>query len=226
MSQYPYFSPLVLNDTAFLLFGGLTGTSSSAQRSMAYRLAEEQVTEYLNAFLVPTIVTGTYFYKGGNPIILDYGYILSINQVTIQGINTNNSCAIETVTGCHATRGDGKYGLIDVSWIANCGGCSSIVGLPPYNVQVVYESGLATGTVTQPAILQALVLAAQVNLNEIDVSLSNEGTADVGIQSFSNQRYSEIRTKLGTTAFGNSAVAQRIARLIRKYKTKPAMGLH
>lgn len=226
MKEYPHNSVLVLNDTTFLLFGGMTGSSSQPQRTMAYRLAEEQVTEYLNSFLVPTVVTGTYFWKGKNPIILDYGHILSVNQVIISGVDSSNSCAIETVTGCHAVRGDGKYGAIDIAWLTNCGGCSSIVGLPPYNVQVSYTSGLATGTVTQPAVLQALVLAAQVNLNEMDLSLSNEGTADVGIQSFTNQKYSEIRTKLGTTAFGNSAVAQRIARLIRKYRAKPAIGFH
>lgn len=226
MQQYPHNSALVLNDTTFLLFGGWTGTSSSAQRSMAYRLAEEQMTEYLNTFLVPTIVTGTYFWKGKNPIVLDYGHILSVTRVVISGVDGNNSCQVETVTGCHAIRGDGKYGVIDVAWLTSCGGCSSIVGVPPYNVQVAYESGLSTGTVTQPAILQALVLAAQVNLNEIDVSLSNEGTSDIGIQSFSNQKYQEIRTKLGTTAFGNSAVAQRISRLVRKYRAKPAIGFH
>lgn len=226
MQQYPHNSVLILNDQTFLLFGGITGTSSQPQREMAYRLAEEQVTEYLNAFLVPTVVTGTYFWKGKNPLILDYGHIISVNQVIIAGVDSLNSCSVETVTGCHAVRGSGQYGAIDIAWLTNCGGCSSIVGLPPYNIQVAYESGLATGTVTQPAVLQALVLAAQVNLNEMDLSLSNEGTADIGIQSFTNQKYSEMRAKLGTTAFGNSATAQRIARLIRKYRSRPAIGFH
>lgn len=225
MQQFPFNSPRVLTDTVFLLYGGLTGTSSQAQRNVAYGLAEEQMTEYLNAFLMPTIVTGTYFYHTNHPIALDYGWIISVNRVTISSVDGGNSCAVDTVTGCHAVRGDGKYGYIDIAYLTNCGGCNSVVGFP-YNVQVAYESGLQTGTSNQPAMLQALTLAAQVNLNEIDVSLSNEGTADVGITQFTNQKYSEIRTKLGTTAFGNSAVTQRIARLVRKYRSKPSIGFH
>lgn len=226
MKQYPYNSPVILSDDQFLLHGGQTGTSSPAQRDIAYRLAEEQMTEYLGAFLAPTIVTGTYFWRGSNPIVLDYGQLIQVNQVILASPDWSNSCAIETVTGCHAVRGDGQYGLIDVTQLMNCSGCNHIIGLYPYNIQVAYESGLQTGTSLQPAIMQALTLAAQVNLNEIDVSLSNEGTADVGIQQFTNQKYSETRTMLGTTQFGNSAVAQRIARLVRKYRAKPSMGFH
>lgn len=225
MQQYPYNSSLVLSDTVFLLYGGMTGTSTQAQRDVAYRLAEEQMTEYLNAFLIPTIVTGTYFFKGGNRINLDYGWVTSVKSVVFTEVDGSNSCAVTTVTGCHAIRGDGKYGLLDVAYLANCGGCSSILGLP-YNVQVSYESGLQTGTSNQPSMLQALVLASQINLNEIDLSLSNEGTADIGITQFTNQKYSEMRMKLGNTAFGNSPTANRIARLVRKYRAKPGIGFH
>lgn len=226
MQEYPYNYPVIMTDAIFSLHGGSLGTSTNASREVAYNIAEQQVTEYINSFLVPTIVTGTYFWKGGNPIILDYGHVSQVLQVSISSVNGGNGCSVNTVTGCHAVRGDGRYGAIDIAYLSNCGGCSQIVGLPPYNVTVVYESGLQTGTSHQSPMLQALTLAAQVNLNEIDVSLSNEGTADIGIQSFTNQKYSEIRVKLGTTAFGNSATAQRIARLIRKYRAKPAIGFH
>jgi hypothetical protein len=226
VQEYPYSNPIVLTDSIFLLYGGLTGTSSNATRQVAYGLAEQQMTEYLQAFIMPTTVTGTYFWKSGNPIMLDYGHIISVNQVTVSSVDGSNSCAVDTVTGCHAVRGNGEYGLIDVAYLMSCGGCGSIVGLYPYNVQVSYTSGLQTGTTHQPPMLQALTLAAQINLNELDVSLSNEGTADVGIQSFTNQKYSEIRAKLGTSAFGNSAVAQRVARLIRKYRSRPGIGFH
>lgn len=132
---------------------------------------------------------------------------------------------MDTVTGCHALRADGHYGYLDIAYLVTCSGCNHILGLP-YNVQVVYDSGLQTGTSNSPSVMQALVLAAQINLNEIDVSLSNEGTADVGIQTFSSMNYSEVRAKLGNTAFGNSAVAQRIARLVRKYRSRPSIGFH
>lgn len=223
MQQYPYHSPVVLNDQDFLLYGGRTGTSNDAQRQVSYLLAEEQMTEYLNAFLVPTTVTGTYFWRGKNPIELDYGYVREVYGVSIHSVDWRNGCTVDTVTGCHAIRND-QYGLVDVNYLVNCGGCSSIVGLAPYHIDIAYESGLETGTSNSPAVMQALVLAAQVNLNEIDVALSNESTADIGLEMFINQKYHEKRIKGITTAFGNSAVAQRIARLVRKYRTKPMIG--
>ncbi len=225
MVMYPYNSVIVLTDDNFLLYGGQTGTSSPAQRNVAYLLAEEQMTDYLQAFLVPTVITGTYFWKGGNLLRLDYGHINQVQQVSIYSVDWSNSCTVDTATGCHAVRGNGEYGLIDVAYFTSCGGCSSIFGLP-YNIQVVYDSGLQTGTSNQPAMLQALTLAAQINLNEIDVSLSNEGTADIGITDFTNQKYSEKRMKMFNTVFGNSPVAMRIARLVRKYRSKPTIGLH
>ena len=73
--------------------------------------------------------------------------------------------------------------------------------------------------------LSALVLAAQIHLNEWDVSLTNESTADIGIQKFGNQSYYEERKTLGNTVFGNSAMAQRIARMTKKYRAKSALRL-
>jgi hypothetical protein len=225
MQEYPYFTPQVLTDPIFLQYGGQTGTSTTAQRQAAYLLAEEQMTEHLNTFLVPTIVTGTYMWNGGNPFELDYGHLQIVNRVTIGDINWLNSCEVDTATGCAAIR-NAQYGYIDVSYMLTCGGCGGVVGYPPYNIHVVYQSGFSSGTVTQPSILAALSIAAQINLNEWDVSLSNEGVADIGVQSFSNQSYSENRVKLGHTAFGSSAMAQRAARLVNKYRSRPGLSLH
>lgn len=225
MQEYPYHSALVLTDDVFLQYGGMTGTSTPQQRAAAYLLAEEQMTEHLGTFLVPTVVTGTYTWHGRNPIELDYGHILDVKRVVVSSVDWANSCEFETATGCAVVR-NARYGYVDVSAALSCGGCGSIVGLPPYNVQVVYESGLSTGTVTNPSMLAALTLAAQINLNEWDASLSNEGVADIGIQSFSNQSYSEQRVRLGRTAFGSSAMAQRIARLVNKYRARPGLSLH
>jgi hypothetical protein len=215
----------ILTDTIFTLYGGQTGTSSSTQRDIAYQIGEGQMEEYLHTFLVPTTVTETYFWGSGNPLVLKQGNIITVGTVVFSSVDGANSCEVDTATGCHAIRGDGKYGYIDVTYLTSCGGCSGLVS-PPYNVAVTYTSGLPSGTAYQPEVLQALTLAAQINLNEIDVSLSNEGTGDVGIQSFSNQSYSEQRTRLGTTAFGNSAIAQRIARLVRKFRSRPSIGFH
>lgn len=226
MQQYPYLSPIILTDTIFLNYGGLTGTSTSAQRSIAYGLAEEQMTEYLSTFLIPTTVTGTYWIPTHTtPLALDYGYVTQIKDITIYSANGNYSCSVDSTSDCYGVRGNGKYGLLDVNYLLACGGCIGLVGIP-CNVQVSYECGLQTGTSYQPSMLQALTLAAQINLNELDVSLSNEGTADVGITEFTNLKYSEKRMTLGNTVFGNSPTANRVARLVRKYKTKVSIGFH
>lgn len=223
---YPYSTPQILNDTNFILYGGQSGTSSVAQRQVAYLLAEMQMTHHLDSFLIPTIITGTYFWKGSNPINLEMGHIINVNGVSIFSYDWADGCSIDSVTGCFAVRGDGKYGYVDVQALLNCGGCNTKSVRFPYNVQISFTSGLQTGTSLQPVILQGLVLAAQINLNEMDVSLSNEGTADVGIQSFSNMKYSEVRTRLGNSSFGNSPMANRIVRLVKRYRTKPSIGFH
>ena len=225
MKQYPYYTAQILNDGVALKYGLHTGTSTQEQRDIAYLLAEEQMTEYLDSMLLPTTVSGTYFWRGKNPIELDYGHILGVLQVSINSMDWANGCTIHTVTGCHILRNE-DYGYLDINWVMSCGGCQGILGLPPYNVTVIYQSGFATGTATQPAMLQALTLAAQINLNEMDISLSNESTADIGVQNFTNQQYSETRFKLSNSAFGNSPTAMRIARLVRKYRSKPSIGLH
>ena len=225
MQQYLYQAPQILTDSIFLLYGGQTGTSSQAQRSIAYTMAEEEVVEYLQAYLTPTVVTGTYFWRGKNPLELDYGWITSVKRISINSVDWSNGCEVETVTGCYAVR-NAQYGYLDVSYLLSCGGCRGLVGYPPYNIQVAYETGLATGTYTSPRVLQALTLAAQIHLNEIDVSLSNETTGDVGIEFFINQRYHEKRTKGFRTVFGDSAIARRIAKLIRGLRARPGTAIY
>lgn len=225
MQQYLYNSPQILNDSIFLLYGGQTGSSTQAQRDICYTMAEEQMVEYLHSYLTPTVVTGTYLWRGKNPLELDYGWVTNVHSVNINSVDWSSGCAVETVTGCYALR-NAQYGYLDVSYLVQCGGCSGIVGYPPYNINVVYESGLATGTYTSPRMLMALTLAAQINLNEIDPSLSNETIGDIGIEFFINQRYHEKRLKGFTTVFGNSALAQRIARLVRSLRARPGTAVY
>lgn len=226
MEYFPYSTPQILDDLRFTLNGGQTGTSTPAQRQIAYTIAEEQMTDYLSSFLLPTIVTGTYLWKGRNPLELEHGHVIDIKSVTVNSFDNSSSCEMSTHSdACSAVRNE-KYGYLDVWKLMSCNGCSSIMGTLPYTLTVAYESGLPTGTSMGPTMLQALTLAAQVNLNEIDVSLANESIADIGLKSFSNQRYSEIRMTLSHSAFGNSPVANRIARLVRKFRGKPSIGFH
>lgn len=226
MEYFPYSVPQVLSDQNFILYGGMTGTSSPAQRQIAYVIAEEQMTDYLSSFLVPTIVTGTYFWKGYNPLELEHGHVIDIKSVKINSVDNLSSCVLSTSTDVCSHIRNQKYGYLDIWKLLSCSGCGSIVGILPYTIDVAYQSGLPTGTSMGQAMIQALTLAAQINLNEIDVSLANESIADIGIKSFTNQRYSEIRMTLSHSAFGNSPVANRIARLVRKLRGKPSIGFH
>ena len=225
MQQYLYTSPQILTDAIFLLYGGQTGTSTPAQREVAYVIAENQMVDYLQSYLTPTTVTGTYLWRGKNPLELDYGWITSVGRVSLYTVDWANGCSVDTATGCHAIR-NAQYGYVDINYLLSCGGCGSVVGYPPYNIQVAYTSGLATGTYASPRMLQALTLAAQINLNEIDPSLSNESIGDAGIEFFINQRYHEKRVRGITTVFGNSALAQRIARLVRGLRARPGTAVY
>lgn len=215
MQQYPYYTPQILNDDIFLRYGGQTGTSTALQRQAAYLLAEEQMTEHLSSFLVPTTITGTLFWVG-NLYETEFGHVSSVLLVTVTSIESVYPLTQVVYTGSALVR-NAEYGYFDI--------VLPVRPIAPYNVSMVYQSGLSTGTVTQPSMLAALSLAAAINLNEWDASLSNEGSSDIGIQSFQNQSYQETRVKLGRNTFGSSPAAQRVARLVQKYRTKPAIGL-
>jgi hypothetical protein len=214
MKQYPYFSPLILTDDVFTSYGGQTGTSTANQRQASYLLAEIQMTSHLSSFLVPTIITGNAVFEHGRQFSLEFGHVQRILAVQIETVTNNNPLTTRIYTGS-AMVVSADYGYINI-FPPVLYGCID-------GVDVVYESGLSSGTVTQPNILQALTMAAQINLNEMDVSLSNESTADIGVQQFSNQSYSESRTKLGKNNFGDSAMAQRISRLTKMYRSKPGL---
>lgn len=223
MMQYPYNSSQVLTDSIFVKFGGQIGTSTSFQREAAYLLAEDQMTEHLSSFIVPTIITGTVSHVGNGIYETEFGNVIQVFSASVNRVKQVNPLTIETFSGTSLIYNE-SHGYIALFFdYSGCGGgCGG--GGNGYKYHSAYQSGLSTGTSNQPAMLSALTLAAQINLNEMDVSLSNEGVADVGIQRFSNQAYTEDRKTLGNTVFGNSAMAQRIARLTRKYRTKTAMS--
>ena len=223
MQQYPYYSPQILTDAVFTQYGGQTGTSSANQRQAAYLLAEEQMTEHLSAFLIPTTITGSAWYKNGTLFETEFGYIRNIKHVSARVLEDVNPLDTQIYTGTALIR-NSENGYIDILF-PNTTSSNYWVGIV-YDVSVAYESGLSSGTVTSPIMLSALTKAAQIHLNEWDASLANEGSSDVGIESFSNQSYAEKRKFLGNTIFGNSPAAQYIARVTRKYRAKPTIGLH
>lgn len=226
---YPYSSPIILTDSIYADYGGNTGSSTVKQRQAAYWIAERQMTQHLNAFLLPTQVTGAYPIPHlVNPLITSYGQVTSIDAVFFNYLN-GYTCQIQQFPGVAAVI-QGDYGCIFVhSVMAPC--CYGYgYGYPyyiaPYQVLVTYTSGYPSGTSFQPNMLMALTMATTINLNFMSDPGANEGAFDIGIQEFQNQSYREVRVKLGHNAFGTSPAAMKIADLVTSLKHRPTLRMH
>src|SRR5574342_529033 len=92
--------------------------------------------------------------------------------------------------------------MIDVHSLIGTCNCASDSNPYPYQIQVVYNAGLPSGTSYQPDVLMGLATYADIILNEI-VGYGNEAPGDVGIESFNNVGYSEVR-RIRNTTFGSS----------------------
>lgn len=214
MKVYPYTSPIILTDNIFSAYGGDVILTSGSSRAIAFLMAEELVSSDLDTYLLPTIITGVYPYAGR--LVLDVGNVHQIYRVRFMD---SLGAFYYSVTGSYnyyTHLWDTDYGILDIDYIFRHGN----LGTYPFHLEVVLQAGLVSGSTYHPNVLMALTKYATVMLNEI-VGWGNESTGDVGVQSFSNQQYSERRTALKNTAYGNSAVAQLIHRLlatIRKYR--------
>lgn len=224
MKVYPYTATgtLILNDAIFTEYGGQTGSFTPAQRQNAYRIAEQQATNYIGTFLLPTVITGTWGYA--HRVVTDYGYVHRIYSVQVLGLSNLQTCSLYTGSACGLIWED-TYGYIDVSCVTQYCNCVGLVA--PYQVQIAYQAGLPTGVASQPPVLLALTMAAQINLNEMTFPSQNEGVGDIGISEFSSLDYREKRVPMRRTAFGTSARAEKIASLIdgAVRKARPALIL-
>jgi len=222
MNFYPYTAPIILNDTNYLLYGGNTGSSVSAQRTAAYLLSEMQVSEDLDTFLLPTIVTGTFLYNPLRPLMLEHNYV---HRVILTRFVDEEEDTYFTVSGTsnvyvHLLNDERGVVSIDSGVLAGCPHISS----SPYKMQVIYEAGFSTGTANQPDIMLALTTYADIILNEI-TGYGNESVGDIGVESFRNQQYSEQRKFLLRTNFGTSARAQFVHKLLATYRKYKMVGL-
>lgn len=212
MQLYPYNYPIILNNTNFLLYGGQTGSYVQAQLDAAYLIAEQQATTYINAFLLPTIITGTFGMS--TRIVTDYGYVSRVLGVNILSRDSIVNCSLRSDNGC-AFIWEDTFGYLDVQCIMNYCGCRGVI--VPYQIQVAYGSGLPTGIASQPAMLLALTMAATISLNEMVFPSANESTGDIGVREFTSMGYSgysEKRVGMQQNAFGSSAKAVKIGQLI------------
>lgn len=227
MVIYPFTTPLILNDTVFVEYGGKTGTFTQSQRQSSYLIAEMQVSNYLGTLLLPTIVTGTYPYMGKNRIPTDYGYVSQLLNVNVKSKGfLSTDCSLVDNDACGYIYQD-TFGYIDFKQVAlicglaiygTFGGNAVVVPNVPYQIEITYQAGLPTGTANLPPVLEALTILAQIDLNEKDPGNSgvNESTGDVGIQDWRSLDYRETRSDhaLVKTALGSSAKSQYVKRLL------------
>lgn len=224
MKLYPYNYPLIMTDDIFVAYGGQTGTTSAPMRQASYLLAEELVTDSIGTFLLPTIITGTYpaatkdFWENKRYLITDYGYVDRILNASVLTYNGNLQCSLAPSKAGFLIRND-SYGYIDLAYWFNIL-CPCSYGTP-YLFQIAYEAGLPTGTASNPKILEAITIVAQIDLNEKVFPSANEGVGDIGIQSFSNSGYQEVRKTLMNTTFGNSPRAIRAYKLLNSFRKIP-----
>jgi hypothetical protein len=227
MQNYPFNSPIILNDAIFSQYGGQgTGTFPSATLQAAYQMAEIQVTNYIGAPLLPVTVTGTYTFQHQSRIATDYGYVQQLLGVSILTRQNCQDCGLTVNSNACGYVYQDTYGYVDFRQLAGTCGWSwwgypsspYILNYAPYQIQLAYTAGLPTGTATQPTILRALTIVAQTNLNDMfpGVVGQNESVGAVGIQKFSSLDYSEERAAhaLVKTALGDDATSQRAKKLI------------
>jgi hypothetical protein len=221
--QYPYADAIVMNDTVFQKYGGLLADTLPDMRKAAYQIAEQFVSEDLETYLLPTIITGTYNYSPR--LLLENTYV---NQVYILRFFDLSDTLYWTISGTSniyaSLRNNGEYGIVDLHQVmSSCGGCMQY-GTYPYKIQAVHNAGLSSGTSSQSRVLMALTMASKIMLNEM-IGFGNEAPGDIGVQSYSNQNYRETRVALLRTAYGTSAQAQMIHKLLSHLRLRKYVAL-
>ena len=215
---YPLSSAIIMDDNIYELYGGDSIKGTDSQRAAAYFIAEEAVSRDISTLLLPVIITGTYSWNEYTPeLITDWAYVHRVDAVRFIDTKGDIYYTITGTDNVYVSIRDQEYGIIDIQQLwRNCN-CSSAASPYPYQVQVVYQAGLPTGTANHPNMLLALSTYADIVMNEI-IGFGNEAPGGVGVQEFSNQSYREIRTKLGKTGFGSSARAQFVSRLLTSFR--------
>lgn len=230
-------SPAILTDDLFAQYGGQTGTSTAAQRTAAYAIAESQAAEQIGTFVSPTTVTGTYSWPPlGQPLQLPYTYLNSVTSVTAIH-DAGCDCADDSIelTGC-AWLLDDAGGTISLrecgdTLRTSCSGCnygSARYGTGPLQARIVFNAGLPSNAASDPRLLMGLVTVADMALEQIiDPSGAKGGPGNPGIKSFRSLSYSETRSdgSQQMTAFGDSARANYAAQMFSNFKFNRAMKL-
>jgi len=227
-------TPAILTDTIFTQYGGTTGTSTAAQRTAAYCVAEGEMVDEIGTFVAPTTVTGTYTW----PYQMQYFKLQHDRLNSVAGVTAIHAAGCNCADGSVELAGcawivDPDNGVVDLRECGNtlkaaCAGCCTCSGWRglPKQFRIVYNAGLPVGAASDPRLLQALVIVADLTLQQvIDPAGAEGGLGDPGVQSFSTSGYSERRTALKPSAFGSSARANYAAKLVETFKFKGSLKL-
>ncbi len=224
MNLYPYNSPIIMTDIIFSEFGGDATKGSSKQRTVAYLMAEEAASEDIGTLLLPTIVTGTFFYNPLRYITLDYGYVHNVYSVAFIDVEGDNYFTATGTMGIYTSLRDADYGIVDIHQIVGSCNCNHGLMGYPYQVRISYQAGLPSGTSYHGKVLMALTTYSDIILNEM-IGYGNEAPGDVGVQDYQNQAYRETRVGLLRTSFGTSARANFAHNLLEKLRKYRYVGL-
>lgn len=213
-------SPQILTDPLFLAYGGKTGTSTQAQRQIAYQTAEYLIADYLNTFLKPTAVTGTYVLHPIHPLQLDFGFVSSVESVIVYSVDGSSSCTLRSSDQSCVYLRNAVRGIVDLNLVGECG-CHYHLNV--YQIEISYIAGIPSGTLYNSPMMPALVLMAQDELDEMLGTTSTPG--GVGVIEWQNQEYREKLMAMKQTTFGSTPRAQRILRLLRPFREYKHVGL-
>lgn len=228
--DYYHLAPVILTDDMFLEYNpNIIATGTTTQRNAAYVMAEQQMMQHLQTFLIPTTVTGSFLWPlPSERIRLDHGFVSSIDRIVVTSLDNTCDCDLTENEACAIIRSG--WGLIDAMVIssavkAGCGGCGAHGGY--YQALVTYTAGFPTGTSSQDVGLHmGLSKIAEVNLNEIiDPGANEGGPGDPGIQAWSSLGYSETRQPLVAYSFGSGPIANYVARIVRHLKKRRPLRL-
>jgi hypothetical protein len=234
---YPYNSAQILTDDLFVSYGGSTGSSTAFQRQAAYEIAEKAMAQNLSALAPITTVTGTYAYPfsgsrraPGRELWTWWKYVQYVNKVTFIDTREDRYYAVEGTDNVHVGLADRDYGIIDLFTIAQNCACVPYFSIQnpstlyPYQVEVVYQSGLPTGTYTSASYLLALTKLAEIVINDFG-GCGNESSPFVGITEFRNQQYSEKRMGMYMTTLGATPEALYAYNLVKDLQRLRTVGL-
>lgn len=217
----------IMTDALFKLYGGEFGDSNDLQRSIAYEIAEDLISQHIGTPLSITPVTGVLVRSvtGFDRYVLPHTYVVDVPLLLGWYDDSFGTTTAATGTAYVHAYEDGIVQVIPPVAGA-CSGCGDSLGLPN-RYQIVYRAGLPSGTITgDKRAMLALKIQCQKALDQIvDPAAAEGGAGDPGVQAWSEAGHSEQRVQLLRTSFGTSALDNYSKQLLEKWVRKRPLRL-